>query len=35
MVAEVESILDADPETTGLSEYELPQITDVYVYCAS
>lgn len=35
MVAEVESILDADPETSGREEFDLPQITDVYVYRAS
>jgi len=35
MVAEVESILDADPETSGRDEFDLPQITDVYVYRAS
>src|SRR5690606_37919993 len=35
MVAEVEHILDTDPETAGRDEYDLPQITDVYVYRAS
>ncbi|UJP11183.1 methyltransferase domain-containing protein [Microbacterium sp. KUDC0406] len=35
MVAEVERILDADPDTAGRDEFDLPQITDVYVYRAS
>jgi len=35
MVAEVERILDTDAETAGLEEFDLPQITDVYVYRAS
>lgn len=35
MVAEVEHILDTDPETAGHDEFELPQLTDVYVYRAS
>jgi SAM-dependent methyltransferase len=35
MVAELESILDTDPETAGRDEFELPQITDVYVYRAA
>lgn len=34
MVADVESILDADPGTAGLDEFALPQVTDVYVYRA-
>lgn len=34
MVAEVEHILDTEPETSGRDEFELPQITDVYVYRA-
>lgn len=32
MVAELERILDDDPETTGRDEFDLPQLTDVYVY---
>jgi len=32
MVAEVERILDTDPATAGRDEFDLPQITDVYVY---
>lgn len=32
MVAEVERILDSDPATRGRDEFDLPQITDVYVY---
>lgn len=35
MIAEVESILDADPETAGRNSFDLPQITDVYVYRAA
>ncbi|MEJ1087645.1 class I SAM-dependent methyltransferase [Microbacterium sp. Mu-80] len=35
MVAELERILDADPATAGRSEFELPQVTDVYVYRAA
>src|SRR5690606_13141837 len=35
MVAEVERILDTDPETAGHDEFELPQLADVYVYRAS
>lgn len=35
MVAEIERILDTDPETAGRDEFELPQVTDVYVYLAS
>lgn len=34
MVAEIESILDTDPATAGRVEFELPQITDVYIYRA-
>ena len=34
MVAELNSILDADPDTAGRDEFDLPQITDVYVYRA-
>ncbi len=32
MVADVERILDTDPATAGSDEFDLPQITDVYVY---
>lgn len=35
MIAEVEAILDSDPETAGRDQFELPQITDVYVYRAA
>jgi len=35
MVAEVERVLDADPATAGRGTFDLPQITDVYVYRAS
>lgn len=35
MVAELERILDTDPATAGRDEFDLPQITDVYVYCAA
>ncbi|GAA5154338.1 class I SAM-dependent methyltransferase [Microbacterium pseudoresistens] len=35
MVAEVERILDEDHETAGQAEFDLPQLTDVYVYRAS
>lgn len=35
MVGEVERILDTDPATAGRVEFDLPQITDVYVYRAS
>lgn len=34
MVADIERVLDADPQTAGLDEFGLPQITDVYVYRA-
>ena len=34
MVARVERILDEDPETAGRDAFELPQVTDVYVYRA-
>lgn len=34
MTTEIESILDADPATAGRDEFDLPQITDVYVYTA-
>jgi SAM-dependent methyltransferase len=34
MVAEVEHVLDTDPATAGRDEFDLPQITDVYVYRA-
>lgn len=34
MLAEIEGILDADPATAGQDEFDLPQITDVYVYRA-
>jgi SAM-dependent methyltransferase len=32
MIAEIESILDGDPGTAGCAGFDLPQITDVYVY---
>lgn len=32
MVAELERILDTDPETAGRDEFELPIVTDVFVY---
>ncbi|MFD5214731.1 class I SAM-dependent methyltransferase [Microbacterium sp. NPDC058345] len=35
MVGKIEDILDADPETAGREEFELPQVTDVYVYRAA
>lgn len=35
MVDELERILDADPATAGRAEFDLPQITDVYVYQAA
>ncbi|UNK69378.1 class I SAM-dependent methyltransferase [Microbacterium sp. H1-D42] len=35
MVAELERILDTDPGTAGSDEYDLPQITDVYIYRAA
>lgn len=35
MVAAIERILDEDPETAGRDAFDLPQITDVYVYRAS
>ena len=34
MVARVERILDEDPETAGRDAFELPPVTDVYVYRA-
>ncbi|MFJ4164394.1 class I SAM-dependent methyltransferase [Microbacterium sp. NPDC089698] len=34
MLSAVERILDRDPETAGREEFELPQVTDVYVYRA-
>ena len=34
MVAELERILDADPETAGRDEFVLPMVTDVFVYRA-
>lgn len=34
MVSAIEQILDQDPETAGRDEFELPQVTDVYVYRA-
>lgn len=34
MIAEIEHILDTDPATSGQQEFDLPQITDVYVYRA-
>lgn len=35
MVGELHRILDADPATRGQDEFDLPQITDVYVYRAA
>ncbi len=35
MVAELEAILDADPQTADQSQFELPMLTDVFVYTAS
>lgn len=35
MVADVEQVLDTDPATAGRDEFDLPQITDVYVYRAT
>lgn len=35
MVAQLEAILDADPQTAGTSQFELPMRTDVFVYTAS
>ncbi len=35
MVAELESILDADPATAGRDEFVLPMITEVFVYNAA
>lgn len=32
MVAEIEDILDTDPATAGRGAFDLPQITDVYIY---
>lgn len=32
MLAAIESVLDADPDTRGHSEYDLPIVTDVFVY---
>lgn len=32
MVAEIERILDQDPDAAGRAEYDLPQVTDVYIY---
>jgi len=34
MVSAIERILDQDPQTAGRDEFELPQVTDVYVYQA-
>lgn len=34
MIAEVEAILDADPETAGQSQFALPMRTSVFVYRA-
>lgn len=35
MVAQLETILDADPHTAGHERFELPMLTDVFVYKAS
>lgn len=35
MVARLEAILDADPQTAGRTRFELPMLTDVFVYTAS
>ncbi|MDQ0645723.1 class I SAM-dependent methyltransferase [Microbacterium murale] len=35
MVAQVEEILDADPETAGQTQFELPMLTEVFVYTAT
>jgi len=35
MVAELDSILDADPATAGRSEFTLPMVTEVFVYRAA
>jgi hypothetical protein len=32
MTAEVQRILDTHPDTRGRSVFELPEITDVFVY---
>lgn len=32
MVADVERVLDTDPATAGGAEFDLPQVTDVFVY---
>jgi ubiquinone/menaquinone biosynthesis C-methylase UbiE len=32
MLAAIEAVLDSDPETRGREEYELPIVTDVFVY---
>jgi SAM-dependent methyltransferase len=35
MVAQLEAILDADPQTAGHERFDLPMLTDVFVYTAS
>lgn len=35
MLDEIERILDTDPQTAGRDDFDLPQITDVYVYRAA
>lgn len=32
MFAAIEAVLDSDPETRGQDEFDLPIITDVFVY---
>ena len=32
MIAEIESVLDSDPETQGREAFDLPIVTDVFVY---
>ena len=32
MIAEIESVLDSDPETQGREAFDLPVVTDVFVY---
>lgn len=34
MVGELDSILDADPETADREVFVLPQVTEVFIYCA-
>lgn len=35
MTAQIEVILDTDPQTCGRTEFELPMLTDVFVYRAA